>query len=460
MKRIIIVVGMLLFVFILSTLTSAYFCHQEFANESTDCGGLDTGSYSVTSPPNYNWNDGNWSTCTYDKSENYRINYTKPLGAKSSSRWEEKRKYHVCGSTSTFNLRFDELSPLGVNMSKCWEQNPIQMGFFVYLSGQIFSYKVNMTCWNGTMWRKVALDAYVEAIDFCEEKMIWEMENITVDSVSVIYSQDLRRIFEIIVKPDGEYAINDINWSFNTGESTIYADKLFNLSKNDNLSILIDYNYSSYGVKNYNLTVFAQYSNNSKTGNIVIGSVGVSNFSVIYQDDTLIIFEFIIANLISSNSSINWTLDTGESNITHNYTINLAPYENVTVFAEYNYTSRDEFVAEVTLTDSFTNISANTNVSIPRLEIINFFKRYSNETLGVFEFLVENLFSEDKTLSWSFDTNDTAGIIWSANTSTLASNKNISILLEHNFSNIGGYLITARANISKDSFSESLNVSI
>lgn len=55
---------------------SGEFCYQETANVSSECGGLDTGSYGF-----------GFSDLTYNY-QSFYINYTKPSEAISSSLWQ------------------------------------------------------------------------------------------------------------------------------------------------------------------------------------------------------------------------------------------------------------------------------------------------------------------------------------------------------------------------------------
>jgi len=127
---------------------------------------------------------------------------------------------------------------------------------------------------------------------------------------------------------------------------------------------------------------------------------------------------------------------------------------------EANYTSYGDFSAVLNASDGNGHSTLESlSVSVNELLVSGLQKLYGSGTIAVFEFIVSNLFTTDKTFSWSFDTNDTAGIIWSQEQITLTSEENISIFFEHNFSSTGSYYVTARANTTTE-YSESLNVSI
>ncbi|KYK25716.1 hypothetical protein AYK26_01735 [Euryarchaeota archaeon SM23-78] len=288
--------------------------------------------------------------------------------------------------------------------------------------------------------------------------------NVTITSFNEDLYVDINTktvIFEAVVETDLETDnLTDINWSFDTGENKIYANHLFNLVHGESISLLIEHTYNNYGTKNYNFTVFTEARSDAVTGSIDLKTVNVTDLSAVHSEDDIRVFEFIISNLLNSNSSVNWTLDTGESNISNNYKIDLTAQEDVPVIVEYDYSSYDDFTVQATVNDNLTNDSMSISVSVKELLITGFSKLFSNSTLAVFEFIINNLWSTNKTFSWSFDTNDTAGVIWSDNTITLTQEENVSILFEHNFSSTGNYEVSAKANTTVANYSESLNMSL
>lgn len=135
---------------ILNYLVTPRTCYQETANVSTDCGGLDSGTYS----PSANWNDGDWST--YSILTQGYVNYTKPVGALNSSKWLVKDEEAGRGAITT-NLTIPP---------NCWSQNPLQL-------------KIGVTewqCYNGSDWSTLRTVKSImgAALEF-EEAMWWEI---------------------------------------------------------------------------------------------------------------------------------------------------------------------------------------------------------------------------------------------------------------------------------------------
>lgn len=101
---------------------NSLYCYQEFANQSTACGGLDTGTYgkSETSPYVY-------------------INYTKPLLADNQSLW-----YVYAGTNFSSNISIP---------NACWIQSPLQLRIH---SNTFNNPNLIFSCFNGSEFQTLA----------------------------------------------------------------------------------------------------------------------------------------------------------------------------------------------------------------------------------------------------------------------------------------------------------------
>ena len=199
----------------------------------------------------------------------------------------------------------------------------------------------------------------------------------------------------------------------------------------------------------------------SKDLNIDIGDLIISSLDYIHVNESVVVFEAIVNNLENfSITSINWSFNTGENTYYAASLFNFSANESISIIFENNYSFYSLKNYNFTVFTTNRTSSKIGSTDLRELNIIDFSKLYSNSTNAVFEFIINNLFSTNRTFSWSFDTNDTAGIIKSTNFTILTSYENISILFQHNFSNTGNYLVTARANTSKANYSESLDISL
>jgi len=110
-----------IFILLLATAVSAEgWCYQESANESTVCGGIDTGNYSFEgtwddSGVSSNVIDGNWSTGGWGAGGTtayFYVNYTKP-----ESSWQNLTEWQLRDGGVGFN-------PVNVTItSDCWDYN-------------------------------------------------------------------------------------------------------------------------------------------------------------------------------------------------------------------------------------------------------------------------------------------------------------------------------------------------
>lgn len=157
------IVGIAIFAYFVSAITTL--CYQESSNESTSCGGLDTGTYSYndfwSSPENTT--DGDWDTygisdVSLGGTTYLFINYTKPNGALSTSQWEVK----------------DELSRTNLTiLSSCWDYNVDSLSFRVSSINKAPD-NVVWSCLNETGWQELR-DSGEGTANVYEEAMNWEI---------------------------------------------------------------------------------------------------------------------------------------------------------------------------------------------------------------------------------------------------------------------------------------------
>jgi len=76
-----------------------------------------------------------------------------------------------------------------------------------------------------------------------------------------------------------------------------------------------------------------------------VSAIQISSLTELHSNDTIKIFEFTIKNNNSvALDAVNWSLDTKDNNIIkNNRAISLAVDENISVFVEYNYSTRGTF---------------------------------------------------------------------------------------------------------------------
>jgi hypothetical protein len=141
-------------------------CYQEFANVSTSCGGLSTGTYT----DNSNWSevnliyDGDWVTYSNsitDNTDGYLwINYTKPTGASNTSLWTIGEMGDLVVVESNFSL------------NSCWNYSNT-LSFRIWQNTSGTSWETYYQCFNGS-WVTLKMNNET-SWQIAEEAMVWNI---------------------------------------------------------------------------------------------------------------------------------------------------------------------------------------------------------------------------------------------------------------------------------------------
>lgn len=156
-------------------------CYQDTANVSTECGGLDTGTYALvgTWTNGANTYDEDWATygagTSFTTLSYLYINYTKPAGANSSSYW-------VVRDGATGDPWYNDLTIL----SSCWNYNETKLILRVSSSTYKAPTGSNWTCYDGG-WQQLRASATYPAFNIMEEAMYWDITDITAPTVNITY---------------------------------------------------------------------------------------------------------------------------------------------------------------------------------------------------------------------------------------------------------------------------------
>jgi len=95
-------------------------------------------------------------------------------------------------------------------------------------------------------------------------------KELEISNIKTLYTNGLTKIFEFLVTNTFTSATNNINWSFYTGESTITAIYLSNLTSWENIRVLIENNYSGSGNYNINASVKSEQYEDSENKTITV----------------------------------------------------------------------------------------------------------------------------------------------------------------------------------------------
>jgi len=240
-------------------------CYQEFANESTDCGGLGTGSYSSTNLDNNNWYDGNditYSTQSDAFSDTYAyVNYTVPNGAINETRWEV-----ISDEGGAY--------PLNYTLGDCWNQNILQLRIYISAFGTTF----DAQCWNGSSWVSTVPigEGDEDGAKIYEEKIYWKIvkDNWMNDSwVSMSGTMNWSNVTKVVNSTVGA----TIAWK-------VYAnDSNDNWNASDVYSFETTYNPHLTDCSNLNVDGGIYYLDNNITDSSTTPCINISANNIIFD---------------------------------------------------------------------------------------------------------------------------------------------------------------------------------
>ncbi|MBI2546703.1 hypothetical protein HYV81_06005 [Candidatus Woesearchaeota archaeon] len=173
--------------------------------------------------------------------------------------------------------------------------------------------------------------------------------NLLVDSMQELSRVGKVIVYEIKILNIRNESINNANWSVNISGADTYANKIYNLTSNESLYLYFEQNHTSFGEYQVKATAFNQNFTHSKTLTTLLKELVVIGLKVLNATSTRIQFEFLINNSLNATvNAINWTLNTGLTNVSSTTNITLQSNETVYVITDYNYTSSGTYAVNAT----------------------------------------------------------------------------------------------------------------
>lgn len=173
-------------------------------------------------------------------------------------------------------------------------------------------------------------------------------------NVSVVYQDNSLVVCEAAIQNDAGWDINISNTilTVNTGVENISFNSI-NISEAETVLYYFEYKYNNVGsyaiiINSSNITYSIQKSINIT----VLPPINIQNFSVIYQNETYLVYEFYLQNRQdwqTNLTDINWTLHTGEDTIYSDFLTNLIPNETAFYIVEYNYSEVGQHEVNLTV---------------------------------------------------------------------------------------------------------------
>lgn len=281
---------------------SGFFCYQEFANESTSCGGVANpdayGSEGNFDPlgPAYESYDGNYSGFSFaypvnGQSTKIYINYTKPQGFTNQSLWQLEMNDSVIVNYSL--------------PQSCFENSPLMFKVEQYKNGS--SWNANASCYTGVAWQiidETTLGA------FYEEAMNWNiLNNQTTEGIML----NLQNVSNTVT------SVGD-NWTFSCrGFDGLDYSSWLNSSSHPLFNSYLELNF--FNVSNYELlnssttsvTLIGDsvtYTGSTSNGSILFQNINRDNYRVVIEnpgfDDKV-----VYASLFNSALMFDLYLETG-----------------------------------------------------------------------------------------------------------------------------------------------------
>jgi hypothetical protein len=280
--------------------------------------------------------------------------------------------------------------------------------------------------------------------------------DLRIGSSQELWSNSTLRHFETVISNDGVSTLSGISWNVSTGDLNVSGTEDIDLGSEEGVFLIFEHEYADSGDYLVELAASDGFSTVGDAISVEIPDISVEEFQLLSQLDEAAIFEIKLKNDLNDPMNASWVLDTGDEVVQSNSDTLLGVGERVFVLVEHEYGSFGDFTAVVNASDGSHIRQAWFAVSMNELIIENLAKLTSNNTLAVFTFNVENQFSNNRTFNWSFDTAD--GVI--TGTSPVMLTENLTFLVEHNYSSLGNYNVTASANTSAGGYAAVLGITI
>lgn len=371
-------------------------CHQEFANVTNYCGGLNTGEYSETGTfinPSY-WYDGNPATKTiYDGSgdDSLFVNYTIPSGFTNYSMFFVT--YGDSLNTFEHNEKIDD---------SCWNygQSLDSPTIYFKFNFSTISNTCNAYCYNGT-WKNIFIKNCPNTNKFVSnEDITWKETNETNKVINETFTltDNLYKWNTLTCATD-----NSVNCSWGTSNRTFTIDTIVPILTIEKPSIENDWaNSINTTIVNSNEDITTCYYNLNGAGNLSMTSTNTTSFSqsitATEGNNSMFISCNDTANNWGESSVVNWTYTKYPPSITLTSPTGTINYHKSGNNLTLNWTSEDEdgvsscwyVYGGVNKTVPCSTNTTEFVVNNSNYKTVNF---YSNDTLG-------NI--ANKTISWDY----------------------------------------------------------
>lgn len=267
--------------------------------------------------------------------------------------------------------------------------------------------------------------------------------SLKISSLSQIYSNITRKVFEFVVENNGTSAVNNVTWRLNLGDGTV-INSTYNasLAVGKTMLVYFDYNYSTEGTYTVtaNATAIAEGVTDTETLSVsASGALSVTDLKTLYSNLSEKVFQFAINNSGSSNISVNWTLNLGDGNVVssvQNASLNLS--KSLLVYVYHNYTAQGDYSVTATAQGGGLTASSSIPLEVEYVSVSNFSILNSSSSMRTFEAYIRNYMAVNMTnVSWSLNTGN--GVVSSTIPLFLRPQEGSFIFVSYNYTGAGSF---------------------
>lgn len=232
----------------------------------------------------------------------------------------------------------------------------------------------------------------------------------------------------IVAELDAYNSINQLseNWGWNCSHSLLSTNQ-FNMSANQNLMIIIEYNFTVIPSANLTCKINSTDGNQTLTLPFNFDNIKIENYNSTKIDADTLLVKFQIVNYFDNLNNINWNI-TANGLMYNGSGISLTQGQSTTISQEVNFTSGGLKYLKITIgqgnfTDSYAEY-----YKINWLNINQFFSTLKNATSRVYDFFITNFNTINTSTLWNF-TNPTLN-----NSLNLSNNESLIVIIEEDYS--------------------------
>ncbi|MBI2101430.1 hypothetical protein HYT53_02365 [Candidatus Woesearchaeota archaeon] len=293
--------------------------------------------------------------------------------------------------------------------------------------------------------------------------------SLAIESITAMYTNGTLKIFEFVILNDGDTAVTDVQWWFDTNNSYVInsTSNISSMASGERAFVYLQYNFSdegSYNVK-ANATGLSQSTtiSSSLSSTVGVGDLAITSFSAANIDVTNVIFEIQAQNnLLQNLTNVNWSLTTAEGSIinsTQQFT-SIKPNETVFIFVNYDYGKTGTFNPIASVTNQTYSDSKTITLDIKHIQAYNLSVVNESGSKRIFEFIIRNSLNTNLTgVNWTFDTKN-SNVINATSNSILQPSEQMFIYIDYNFTASGVFNVNATTKNNTLSDSKNLTITI